>query len=400
MHYITTGIYMLVLQCMLVMLFSLFNSDSRDLNIATGIRSPSFSTHLSVGSSIDGDDDVLHSCAVSHLESMDFDIEFSSMTARTSQFVSIDESGVVIFWITNEQPNSLQENLRRSPWGKVFMLPTRQIELNFSFPKQILQKGEKGRGAMRGLLDAKTSVFRNTNCLLAPIPTDSTSILVSAFDGTLFRYGRSGELIPPNRFHRISCLASIKQSNNNEDQLKTLFKSFQQISCIAVRPATTKSELELVLIGRADGSIDLFHLNDEFPICTWNTQLQEKKMEKSCFEIKNIFWLSEIQFLAIDANGMVYLFDLRQSAFQAILSEKLDVDVNMWQSSIAVSSPRSDADDIRLIIGALEPKIKLFSLTLNKSTVANLSQEDVQLIEERLFSLSSKSKTETDVALI
>ena len=96
------------------------------------------------------DEEYQHSSPIIQIESLtSFATNSSSNTSTTtaaviSQFVSIDEAGLVIFWVTSEKNlgfldtysggstsgapgNLVQEDVQRSPWGNVVLVQTRQI---------------------------------------------------------------------------------------------------------------------------------------------------------------------------------------------------------------------------------------------------------------------------------
>ena len=94
------------------------------------------------------DEEYQHSSPIIQIESLTSFATNSSNTTTTaaviSQFVSIDEAGLVIFWVTTEKNlgfldtysggstsgapgNLVQEDVQRSPWGNVVLVQTRQI---------------------------------------------------------------------------------------------------------------------------------------------------------------------------------------------------------------------------------------------------------------------------------
>lgn len=348
---------------------------------------------------MDGDDDILHTSPISHLESIDFDENFSFSTARASQFVSLDEGGCAIFWITNERQETVQENLRRSPWGKVFLLATRQIELKFTFSSQLHTKPDKAKGSIKDFLDTKCPVFQSAGCMLAAIPTDSSSILISSVDGTVYRYSRSGELVAPNSFRRMASATTIQKPTAAEIRSSQHIKSYQQITCMVVRSYTPNSDLELLLVGRSDGSIDLFNLKDEFPIFSWSNLSNTDKLGQC--GIKFITWLNELQFLVVNENGMSYFFDLRENSFQAILSERLGHDANLVESAIAISSPRNVLEERRLVMSAGgKEQMKILSMCISKALTGHVTEEDIRTFERNIFCLGNKSPAVIDITII
>ncbi len=367
--------------------------------MAKGIRSPTYSSHPSIALANDVDEDIIHSSGVTCLEPIDFVNNSVTSFSRTSQFVSLDEGGIVIFWITNERQNILNENLRRSPWGNVYLLATRQIELKFTSPRSFVGKFEKSKVHSSDFLDLKHPIFRASNCVLASIPSDSTSILVGDTDGNVHRYGRSGEAISPSCFHRVNVVTTVATTTgDNEIQLKHHLKSFQRVTCIAVRPVTVKSSMELMLVGRADGSMDLFQLGDEYPIFSWT--MPKQKFDAAYNDMKWISWLGELQFLAVTSHGFLYYFDLEEKVSEPYLSEKLPIDSEMFHFVASVSSPRHGLHETRLVIGATEWNLKLLSWCLNKGLVKTSSTENIRAFEENLSSLSNKAKQSAEINFI
>lgn len=125
---------------------SCVHRDALDLKISKGIRKPTYSTNLAylpmtatgtsaeLGSGTE-EDSWQHSAPVVQIESLislagsqASQVSQSSLGCVISQFVSIDEAGMVIFWVTQQNVVfGFGEDLQRAPWGGVALVQTRQI---------------------------------------------------------------------------------------------------------------------------------------------------------------------------------------------------------------------------------------------------------------------------------
>jgi hypothetical protein len=131
-----------------------FCRDALDLKISKGIRKPCYSTNLSFaspdslgavgGSSLGQEEAWQHSSPVVQVEALGTGLAGGAAavaggSAAVSQFVSVDESGMLIFWVTSSSSSSasstaasaaaasIAEDLQRSPWSGVVLVQTRQI---------------------------------------------------------------------------------------------------------------------------------------------------------------------------------------------------------------------------------------------------------------------------------
>lgn len=292
---------------------------SEENNIDRGIRKPCYSTNSGGGGgsgSNDGASLFQHSAPIVQVESLG-DATASSTTAVVSNFVSLDLEGMLVLWITNDTgsvDDSLTSDRSMSPWSTVKLIQARV--LHAKAPTNPLSLSQS--------LDFSGSA----NCTaLATIPGDYSSFLVSAGLGTVVKVTRFGEAPPPLMYNGTQspsadvtslCILTLPKTPKNTVTKTSESESFHP-------------ERALMLLSRADGSVDLFDLTRGSPIYSWNINSfktsENKKSENKNSQNKNSKVFSErlesvgaclvrwcpsrlAAFLVVDALGAVYFFDL------------------------------------------------------------------------------------------
>ncbi|KAJ1405527.1 hypothetical protein B484DRAFT_214440, partial [Ochromonadaceae sp. CCMP2298] len=347
--------------------------DARDLQIAAGIRKPSYSTHLSFpteGGEEQGGDELTwqHAAPVVQVESLGGD-----MSSVVSQFVSLDEAGLVIFWVSSQRENGpssssgsasgssgsgagsgagagsragvggVAEDLQRSPWAGVALLQTRQIHTHANSLSRPLRTPSFGLGMGAG--GAGGGAVVQGSVTLAPVPQDPGTLLVSAAAGQVLRLSRFGQAGPQLLGRGAASLEDLPAPPEDKDRGDKGAAStfFSAVTCIAVRPpaagagagavtdgpAEAKSETALpastpasalVLVGRLDGSCDLFQLDQPTPLRSWDLPALApydrggdnggEKGDKGCRVVLLQWTARPAVFFAADQRGRLFHFDL------------------------------------------------------------------------------------------
>lgn len=178
-----------------------------------------------------------------------------TVNSLTSQFVSLDNEGVVIFWSTQNSNNTdsdefssfdnikntknknsnfistkndfydpkfpeffspISENkFGRSPGGKVSLLLTKIINRNLNIDKNLFSNISNNENNNNGILNKKKNRVLNdklenskietlncSNSILSPVPSDISTLLISGNHGKVSKIVRFGEPNAPKEFTR------------------------------------------------------------------------------------------------------------------------------------------------------------------------------------------------------
>ena len=352
--------------------------------------------------------------------------------ASISQFISMDASGKAIIWVTAQatsdtvgkfrvEMNTFQcgliflpllsciysscnmiflvssEGIGKeldfglSPWGKVRLL--QQRTLSSRVPES---------PALGFRDNSPLNIFDDSTCpsaqtCLAIIPGNSSAFLFSAEGGAMkrvVRYGASkgGKSKTRDRwcgeFSRLQGdavqLSSGGESKGEAETTSTYQRasSYQPaITCISVNNSpvfdtflakTGDTIAPLVLAGRSDGSVDLFRLDSQEPIQSWDLSLYARN-SKSGRGLENsqavvylqwATWGDVGSFIAADATGNVYYFDLLQQANKPIFID--NVNASLSPTSVQLSSCRSAGMSVYLAVAKQSATISEGGLRIRK----------------------------------
>jgi hypothetical protein len=111
-----------------------------------------------------------------------------------------------------------------------------------------------------------------------------------------------------------------------------------------------------ILVGRADGSLDLFSSNEEYPLISWSldTMLESRNNKSGGQAILHISWLefSVSSFLVIDSRGSLYHFDLLMDLYKPFRTESLGLPFPCLEEKlIVITKQRSHVDKMYVIAG-------------------------------------------------
>eukprot|EP01032_Pedospumella_encystans_P013283 gene13283-15302_t len=355
--------------------------DAIDLRITKGIRKPTYSTSLPFHSSnssglsaqdtfgMGGEEEFQHSAPVVQVESVSAYQGSGHQSAVVSQFVSLDEAGLVIFWVTSQQTtnggssggadNALfggLEDLQRAPWGSVALVQTRQIHTH----SHTLYRGVNGGGHNKHQGGGGAALQGKVG--MACIPNDLSTILVSSEEGDVRKVSRIGESPVPSSYHRaehtLEISASDTQTNANSAGINGTnhkkkglgTKYFSAVSCLSVRDgeisggsnnsmssaegaAPHGSHAPLMLVGHRDGTVDLFTLDSATPLQSWDLPTFIGTTGGSNGTNGNNRGKA-------DQAGNLYHFDLHVQPHMPLSVESIDVTDKLMVNNIDISHPR------------------------------------------------------------
>lgn len=409
-----------------------FVRDAEDLKISKGIRKPTFSTHLSTaqlsGANIMGnalDDESLYcqtGCILS-IESLDSsDSDKMNSTATSSQFVSVDEFGTVMFWVTNEilSTTSIDENLRQSPWGRTILLATKCISIhNVQSFNQLKYNGissSNNNNKQPRLL--REDFMKLRHHAIATIPGDSSSLLFTGANGQLHRISRTGQSSFPCVYSRASndeFSSGVVGLSNASKQIM----SYESITTVSVRPPVVFHKkpsvdlAQLVLVGRENGSLDLFQLDSSQPIHSWVLTAVKTNGTDNSKLTNNIICIKWLQFaksafIVIDSDGTLFYFDLLHDFYHPIFAESIALKSgeSLTRGAIDLSRLNSTLDTYRVVTiynssksGHHSGTINLRCLNSAVSIAKKYTDEDELELQEKLLSIVTSTVKTTCVSL-
>jgi hypothetical protein len=266
--------------------------------------------------------------------------------------------GLAVLWITSNDDN-IAADPGMSPWSQVKLVPSRALHTLTSSPAVPLKTA-----ALPKIADE----FATAVALLSG---DISSFMVAAFD-QIHRVSRFGDTPHPNTFDRLDGRAnfevSISERSTVEDDIN--YKGF--ITCLSTtsiqsyHPSSPSKEnsslgvstMELMLVGRSDGGIDLYQLIHSHPICSWNITDYEKASSSTKSKgvsmprnasVVTLRWCPgrNAAFIAIDNHGTLYFFDLLENFDAPIAIDSLNANISSLslavESYLSSSSPLNSA---------------------------------------------------------
>ena len=248
----------------------------------------------------------------------------SCSNSGESLFVSLGANGVLIFWTTKVFSSSSSDNKSDmmpglSVWGQLALLPIRKVNSDENSSVRI------------------SSSLNSTYIgypVFAIIPGgDSLSVYVSTGNGEVCCVNRLGHdshfARRPLRRNRTNTDSNITQS---EVTSISVYACLQKQSDLCETSTLLESGC-LVLVGRRDGSVDLFIDNDTVAYClhTWDTldfktsTKQMKSVGHSTNAIVGLQWCPRRPsvFIATARDETVFCFDLLVDLFSPVTTSVL-----------------------------------------------------------------------------
>lgn len=341
-----------------------------DLKIQKGVRKPAFSTHFALSASDIGDEQgederTIHDYGILDLVSPSSSSLMGSAMS-SSQFISLDQKGKVIFWLTQESSNGLEDSqsaLQISPWSNVTLVATKVLS---SFGQNA---PSSPRSSSRTATRAKgVNNLLGEGSFLQPVP-DESYLLCPEKDGKISKISRIGEPASPPMYSRATTTEHIevpKQKNSSQIDFPA------RVTCMALRSVARGSKYPpLMLVGRADGSVDLFQLDQQYPLLSWNmgNLLSTRNMQSHITKqnIVHLRWLpfSRSSFVAIDGSGTLHHFDLLMDVYKPFRSESLGLQLSWKPGVVDISFPKSHVDTMHIACHDIKRHFKIAVRPMN-----------------------------------
>ena len=256
--------------------------------------------------------------------------------SQVSQFATLDESGTVILWVTanasarGSDGDPEKSDLGLSPWGRVRLLQSRVLQ--DTLPTRILGgHAPFARSSVRPTRgsDARThdgpslSAWPTTSAVLCGMPSDPSTLLLSGARGAvkkLVRFGGKagshveGQLrLPTTESLEVTAGAGMSESPSEGSSSSASLANATSISVSPVSAPGAGAKQCLVLVGRTDGSIDLYQMNTFAPLVSWSlSDFSHTPAGGGAVVVVRWCPLRPAAFLAANDAGEVYFFDLLQ----------------------------------------------------------------------------------------
>lgn len=331
------------------------DKDSIEMGVSRGVRKPSYSTHLQLSFAVDistgEEEDTVHTTGIVQIESLGGknNVGSGGNNATVSQFVSLDEAGVLIFWVTHEQGEGGIENLRRSPWSRVSLIPTRKLSSNkqslSSNPSAVNTKSGRRRddssSAISSLFGDNSQPLKLDNTAVITSLQGDGSILLGDLKGQIKHLSRIGEAPAPKLFDRshVSTVVETNTSMSSSSSGPNL-EFCPKVTCMSLRESS--SEQGILLVGRSDDTVDLFTLDSSSPLLTWSLGVAP---------IVHLAWIdfSPASFLVVDGRGGLHHFDLLMDLYRPFRTESLGLKTPLVSRTVDISQQRSHVDSVYLV---------------------------------------------------
>lgn len=250
----------------------------------------------------------------------------------SSQFASLDSVGTLLLWMTSEN-RSDGEDFGMSPWSKVSLLVTRVLRLEEAVSAADKFLNSAGKAVVPTM--AALRMWDPTHAPLAHdpvfigVPNDASSFLVSAPMGRVRKLSRFGGKAPvPSWLVKPSSqrwtITSSRQSASS-DVGPSAIEYDSPVTAMAA--AWSSASSSAVLVGRGDGTVDLFDPQVAVALFSWRPLLYrsaDRGDDRSLLNegagraIVSLKWMSvatEVaeRFLAVDAAGFAYYYDLTRN---------------------------------------------------------------------------------------
>jgi len=262
-----------------------------------------------------------------------------------------------------------------APWSNVRLVRNRVLRLGTD-PDHIIATAAASSSSASarktaaaspapGATDKSVITYSTHPPVLSTIASDRSMLLVSSQYGKVSKLMRYGEAPPPQHYE-ISENARIELefTVNNAKFIKQreLKVESYRADPTTISVSNTSTLPFFILVGRSNGSIDLFQSDCSSPIQSWNiTALSKKKTALSTKATENmsialVRWVSQqvSTFIAVDELGSVYYFDLLANPDVPILFDDLGPNfTELNANSIDISSCRAGSHTMYLAAGQL-----------------------------------------------
>lgn len=259
-----------------------------------------------------GDDSVekdFHTSAIRQVECLDS--KESHSESAVAQFVSLDEDGVIVFWITSEvileSESTLSLSLRRG--SKVALIQTKRIDLTREVMRCLTKK----------LPDKGSKIFSGMKSFVHCMEDDPTAILFAS-GADVYRISRSGQFLQPFKF-----------SSSRQNQIwVSEITSLGSFACDGINAS-------LFLTGRSDGKVELYSLKNEIPIHSWSLSSFSSDASDDIRVLSIVPIRNSLSFYVVVAAGTIYEFDLLTNLYHPIRSTKVPLPLMGGRGHVAIA---------------------------------------------------------------
>lgn len=269
--------------------------------------------------------DTLHEASIQQVESIGKSDDDYNSSIESGIFTSLDSNGVLIFWTTKVIPNdSVIDIPGLSVWSNLMLIPIRKM--NF----------------MEGKIGSSNRYISTP--VIAIVPGNSFSMYASTGGGEVSCFHRLGHGSHTSR----QPLKRYRNSENNDppSEVTCISVSISHSVCKATGLSALLDSDYLVLLGRCDGSIDLFIDKETGAHCihSWDTTTFKTKSQVSrdlktkgsylTNSIVAVYWCPHrpAVFIAVSTDGTVFCFDLLVDLYSPVTSSTLPMYTNTSSS--------------------------------------------------------------------
>ena len=157
------------------------------------------------------------------------------------------------------------------------------------------------------------------------------------------------------------------------------------MTCVSAQ--STQSALQqLVLVGRSDGTVDLFQMDVSAPLQTWSTDQLLARESSANTAVSLVKWLPNKPtcFVIVDALGNVLLFDLLLDAHSPVCKDKLPAPFPSQRAtagnpgSVALSGSRPGTSSASLAFISDQGHVNVRALWEGWVRAPEVGKEDLQ----------------------
>lgn len=189
----------------------------------------------------------------------------------------------------------------------------------------------------------------SNDVIIYPIPDDSSHLL-AAVGNVVKRISRLGASTYPYEFYRERIPTHDVLDGKLKKNKLDLTKTIHAVSCMTVNSSNHlafKTIPRLLLVGRKDGSVDLFRMDQEHPIQTW--QLNSDEEDKQVIHLR---WSEgkSLSFFAVLSSGEVVAFDLLREMYKPVQFGRISkFSAITTKDLVFLSKGRADSDPCNLV---------------------------------------------------
>ena len=359
---------------MTVLLGNIYHRDSIDLKIDKGLRKPCYTTYHTAQKRQSGPTTEHHGkiCQVKAVGGI-LDVNYNSSgnahddnntryPMHLSQFITADEFDTVLLWVTVEvnnntvtansdgtDNNSANNNMIHevrdyniSPWSNIKLTVSRKLEMNHIYSMR--NSTTTLNSNMNGILDDINCIDNHgsNNIVLISIPGDSASTFLycnnnEKHSNNIYKLIRLGVAPAPNIYTLLHSPDTVNNTHSNSEGVTLDYCGVYDTKVICMDcttmhvestpdntmgPCDTESDTNaplssnmyhFLLVGREDGSIDLYDMNTNIPL------LNYKPSDHITSKTKNIVTTELLSSSSTTSYAMIAVKWISNTSFVCVL---------------------------------------------------------------------------------